>query len=113
MSAPSPLPSAFLVIKDDLLSKVGVTLGPFAVNVVKNDRFAETRRLGKAHISRNESLEDLRAAVARAKGKVVLEASGGVTLETVRVIAETGVDVISVGALTHSAPVLDIGLDAD
>jgi nicotinate-nucleotide pyrophosphorylase (carboxylating) len=61
----------------------------------------------------NFSLADLSAAVARAKGKVVLEASGGVTLETVRAIAETGVDVISVGALTHSAPVLDIGLDAD
>ena len=44
---------------------------------------------------------------------MVLEASGGVNLETVRAIAETGVDVISVGALTHSAPVLDIGLDAD
>ena len=44
--------------------------------------------------------------------RVVLEASGGVTLTTVRGIAETGVDVISVGALTHSAPVLDIGLDA-
>ncbi len=43
---------------------------------------------------------------------VVLEASGGVNLTTVRGIAETGVDVISVGALTHSAPVLDIGLDA-
>jgi nicotinate-nucleotide pyrophosphorylase (carboxylating) len=61
----------------------------------------------------NFSLGDLRTAVARAKGKVVLEASGGVTLDTVRAIAETGVDVISVGALTHSAPVLDIGLDAD
>jgi nicotinate-nucleotide pyrophosphorylase (carboxylating) len=59
----------------------------------------------------NFSLADLRAAVARAKGKVVLEASGGVNLTTVRAIAETGVDVISVGALTHSAPVLDIGLD--
>ncbi len=61
----------------------------------------------------NFSLEDLHMAVARAKGKVVLEASGGVSLETVRAIAETGVDVISVGALTHSAPVLDIGLDAN
>ncbi|HLY81303.1 MAG TPA: carboxylating nicotinate-nucleotide diphosphorylase [Caulobacteraceae bacterium] len=61
----------------------------------------------------NFSLADLRTAVARAKGQAVLEASGGVTLETVRAIAETGVDVISVGALTHSAPVLDIGLDAD
>ena len=61
----------------------------------------------------NFSLDDLRTAVTVAKGKVVLEASGGVTLESVRAIAETGVDVISVGALTHSAPVLDIGLDAD
>ena len=61
----------------------------------------------------NFSLADLATAVARAKGKVVLEASGGVNLTTVRAIAETGVDVISVGALTHSAPVLDIGLDAE
>ena len=60
----------------------------------------------------NFSLEDLRAAAALAKGRAVLEASGGVSLQTVRAIAETGVDVISVGALTHSAPVLDIGLDA-
>lgn len=61
----------------------------------------------------NFPLADLRTAVARAKGRVTLEASGGVSLETVRAIAETGVDVISVGALTHSAPALDIGLDAD
>jgi nicotinate-nucleotide pyrophosphorylase (carboxylating) len=60
----------------------------------------------------NFSLEDLRTAVARAAGRVTLEASGGVNLQTVRAIAQTGVDVISVGALTHSAPVLDIGLDA-
>lgn len=60
----------------------------------------------------NFSLEDLRSAVAAAKGRAVLEASGGVNLETVRAIAQTGVDVISVGALTHSAPALDIGLDA-
>lgn len=60
----------------------------------------------------NFSLADLRTAVARVAGRLVLEASGGVDLTTVRAIAETGVDVISVGALTHSAPVLDIGLDA-
>ncbi len=53
----------------------------------------------------------LRSAVAIAAGRAVLEASGGVTLETVRDIAETGVDLISVGALTHSARVLDLGLD--
>jgi nicotinate-nucleotide pyrophosphorylase (carboxylating) len=44
-------------------------------------------------------------------GRAILEASGGVTLSTVRAIAETGVDWISVGALTHSAPSLDLGLD--
>jgi nicotinate-nucleotide pyrophosphorylase (carboxylating) len=64
----------------------------------------------------NFSLDMLREAVARTRastfGRPVLEASGGVTLKTVRGIAETGVDVISVGALTHSAPSLDIGLDA-
>ena len=60
----------------------------------------------------NFTLADLREAVARTAGRVTLEASGGVNLETVRGIAETGVDVISVGALTHSAASLDIGLDA-
>jgi nicotinate-nucleotide pyrophosphorylase (carboxylating) len=60
----------------------------------------------------NFSLEDLRTAVHEVAGRAILEASGGVTLETVRAIAETGVNVISVGALTHSAPTLDIGLDA-
>ena len=60
----------------------------------------------------NFSLADLRSAVAASRGRAVLEASGGVNLATVRASAETGVDAISVGALTHSAPVLDIGLDA-
>ena len=59
----------------------------------------------------NFSLEDLLEAVRRAAGRVRLEASGGVSLQTVRAIAETGVHVISVGALTHSAAVLDVGLD--
>lgn len=60
----------------------------------------------------NFSLDDLRRAVTMTDGHMVLEASGGVNLHTVRDIAETGVDVISVGALTHSAPVHDFGLDA-
>lgn len=59
----------------------------------------------------NFSLEDLRAGVARVGGRATVEASGGVNLDTVRAIAETGVDVISVGALTHSARALDLGLD--
>ncbi len=53
----------------------------------------------------------LRDAVALADRRVTLEASGGVNLQTVRAIAESGVQIISVGALTHSAPALDIGLD--
>ena len=59
----------------------------------------------------NMTGDDLRRAVALAKGRAVLEASGNVTLATVRDIAETGVDYISSGAITHSAPNLDIGLD--
>jgi nicotinate-nucleotide pyrophosphorylase (carboxylating) len=59
----------------------------------------------------NMSLDDLRHAVTLAKGKAVLEASGNVTLTSVRAIAETGIGYISSGAITHSAPNLDIGLD--
>ncbi len=59
----------------------------------------------------NMSPEELRAAVALARGRVRLEASGGVTLDTVRAVAETGVDEISVGALTHSARSLDVSLE--
>jgi len=59
----------------------------------------------------NMDTATIQEAVARARGRVVLEASGGVTLARVRELAETGVDAISVGALTHSAPAADIGLD--
>ncbi len=59
----------------------------------------------------NFSLEDLRTGVAQVAGRAVVEASGGVSLGTVRDIAETGVDVISVGALTHSVRSVDLGLD--
>lgn len=59
----------------------------------------------------NMNPDTLREAVAIAGGKVVLEASGGVNLDTVAAIAETGVNFISVGALTHSAPNLDLGMD--
>lgn len=61
----------------------------------------------------NVGLDDLRAGVALIAGRAIVEASGGVTLDTVRAIAETGVDVISVGALTHSAAALDLGLDIE
>jgi nicotinate-nucleotide pyrophosphorylase (carboxylating) len=59
----------------------------------------------------NMTLDELRAAVALAGGRARLEASGGITLENVRAVAETGVDEISVGALTHSARSLDVSLE--
>jgi nicotinate-nucleotide pyrophosphorylase (carboxylating) len=59
----------------------------------------------------NMDLTTLRQAVALTRGRAKLEASGGITLETVREIAETGVDFISVGALTHSAKALDVSLE--
>jgi nicotinate-nucleotide pyrophosphorylase (carboxylating) len=83
-------------VEVDSLAQLSEAL-PFGPDVVLLDNF---------------SVPDLRAAVERTAGACVLEASGGVRLDTARAIAETGVDVISVGALTHSAPALDIGLDA-
>jgi nicotinate-nucleotide pyrophosphorylase (carboxylating) len=59
----------------------------------------------------NMSLDDLRRAVAMVAGRAVTEASGGITLETAAAVAATGVDLLSVGALTHSAPVLDVSLE--
>ena len=56
---------------------------------------------------------ELREAVELADGRAELEASGGITLENVRAVAETGVDFISVGALTHSAPALDLSLQLE
>lgn len=61
----------------------------------------------------NFSIKDLKKAVQIVDGRLITEASGGVTLETVSKIAQTGVDYISVGALTHSAPALDIGMDTE
>ncbi|MEA2463660.1 MAG: hypothetical protein QOJ98_1407, partial [Acidobacteriota bacterium] len=58
----------------------------------------------------NMNPDQLREAVQRTDGRVPLEASGGITLETVRAVAETGVDRISVGALTHSVTALDISM---
>ena len=61
----------------------------------------------------NMSPGELREAVRLTGGRAILEASGGVTLDTIAVIAETGVDLISVGALTHSARAMDLGLDIE
>jgi nicotinate-nucleotide pyrophosphorylase (carboxylating) len=59
----------------------------------------------------NMDLETLRRAVEMVAGRIVTEASGGVTLENVRSIASTGVSIISVGWITHSAPQMDVALD--
>jgi nicotinate-nucleotide pyrophosphorylase (carboxylating) len=61
----------------------------------------------------NMNLDEMRQAVRLINGRALVEASGGVTLETVRRIAETGVNLISVGRLTHSAPACDIGMDLE
>jgi nicotinate-nucleotide pyrophosphorylase (carboxylating) len=58
----------------------------------------------------NMSVDELKAAVDRVAGRAKLEASGGFTLDTIRAVAQTGVDFISVGAITHSAPALDLSL---
>jgi nicotinate-nucleotide pyrophosphorylase (carboxylating) len=58
----------------------------------------------------NMTSDQLRDAVAHVAGRATLEASGGVTLQTLREVASTGVDFISVGAITHSAPALDLSL---
>jgi nicotinate-nucleotide pyrophosphorylase (carboxylating) len=61
----------------------------------------------------NMDIETLRKAVAMIDGRMVTEASGGISLDTVRAVAETGVDIVSAGSITHSAPVLDVALDFD
>ena len=61
----------------------------------------------------NMSCEELIQSIELISGRSKTEASGGITMDTVREIAETGVDYISIGALTHSAPAVDIGFDFD
>ena len=61
----------------------------------------------------NMSLDAMRQAVQLTKGRALIEASGGITLDRVRAVAETGVDLISIGALTHSPKALDINLRLD
>lgn len=83
------------------------------IEVDSLDQLGEVLKSGLADVALldNMDLATMRRAVEMAKGKLLLEASGGVTLDTVAQIAETGVDMISSGALTHSAPALDLALD--
>lgn len=91
-------PGMTVILEADTLDQVRRFAGLEGVEVVLLD---------------NMALDDLREAVAIADGRFELEASGGVTLDTVHDIAATGVDRISVGALTHSAPALDLSLTLD
>lgn len=82
------------------------------VEVDRIDQIAEALDAGATHLLLDNMPPPLlREAVALVEGRVPTEASGGVTLETIRAIAETGVTYISVGRLTQSAPAADIGLD--
>ena len=90
-------PSVIVEIECATLEEVGEALGAGASRLLLD----------------NMSPDELRRAVALAAGRAELEASGGITLETVRPAAEAGVHYISVGALTHSAPALDVSLIAE
>ncbi len=112
------------LIKDNHIAAVGGITA--AVNAIKGqypdilieveidhlDQLEEAINAGAEEVLLdNMNPEECAQAVAVNKGRVLLEASGGITLETVREYAEAGVDFIAVGAITHSAPILDIGLD--
>ena len=89
----------------------GCTL-PIEVEVESLEQLDEALALGVDRVMLdNMSPDTMRQAVQRTAGRVELEASGGITLASVRAVAETGVDLISVGALTHSVQALDISLE--
>ena len=118
-----------ILIKDNHLAALrGVTPNAIAAAVrcsrekhpdlkveVETDTLEQVEQAVKARadiiLLDNMTTEQLRAAVALVRGRAKTEASGNVNLSTVRAIAETGVDFISVGAITHSARAVDIGLD--
>ena len=127
-----------LLVKDNHLAAVPAReLAAFLQPIVNKSRSEDAARLVEIEVDNLEQLKEvlkvegvdvilldnmdcprMEMAVAmrnkaNTKSRVELEASGGVTLETVRTIAQTGVDRIAVGALTHSAPALDIGLDVE
>lgn len=121
-----------VMIKDNHLAALGATdsesvtrvlrelrsrMGHTTSLIVEVDRLNQIEPVLAAGVTGimldNFSLEDLEAGVQQVAGRAVCEASGGVSLATVGAIARTGVDVISVGRLTHGAVSLDIGLDAE
>jgi len=117
---------AAVLIKDNLLATVGGDVGlavararaeaprgmQVEVECDHRDQVAAALESGADVILLdNMSCDEMRACVDLVRGAAILEASGGITLENVRAVAETGVDWISIGALTHSAPSLDLALD--
>ena len=91
---------------------VAAGIGQIIVEVDQVEQIEPALAAGATHLLLdNMSPATLRGAVTLVGGRVPCEASGGVTLETIRAIAETGVDYISVGRITQSAPAADIGLD--
>ena len=90
---------------------------PVEIEVTSLEQFGTLLACGKGIVTRvmfdNFALEDLRKGVAKNNNTFETEASGGVNLSTVKAIAETGVDFISVGALTHSVTGLDISLEVE
>jgi nicotinate-nucleotide pyrophosphorylase (carboxylating) len=124
--------SDMILIKDNHLAALGDTAHPIVAAVVQSRAGAPSGMIIEVEVDTLEQFDEavraradiilldnmttdqMREAVRRRNAsapQIQLEASGGVNLQTVRAIAETGVDRISVGALTHSAPALDIGLD--
>ena len=120
-----------LLVKDNHLSETPVReLSNFLVQVVQRSRAEKADRLVEIEVDALEQLREvlkvdgvnvilldnmaiplLREAVEKVAGRARLEASGGLTLDRARAVAETGVDFLAVGALTHSAPSLDVALD--
>lgn len=117
--------SEFVLVKDNHLGAMSITEAitrardrwPGRVVEVECDRLDQVAEAVGAGawmvLLDNMTPEHVREAVALVDGRIPVEVSGGVTLETVRAYAEAGADLISAGALTHSAPILDIGLDVE
>jgi len=98
--------SAFKSLKDKFPGKA------IEIEVDSLDQLNEAVKAGaQLVLLDNMTPEQCKAAVAQVSGKCKLEASGGITLENAKAYADSGVDFIAIGALTHSAPALDIGLD--
>jgi nicotinate-nucleotide pyrophosphorylase (carboxylating) len=85
------------------------------IEVENLDQLEEVLETGIADAVTLDNMDTaaMRKAVAMVAGHLMIEASGGITLETCAAIAETGVDYLSSGAITHSAPNLDVGLDTE